>query len=137
MILRFCLLPLVLVGGLQAHAANVVATYRFEAGFSPRPGMEQITIHDDGVVMFESEYQNPGSQPKDRESFVLARLDTDRVAAMVKKLDFIHEKDLIDEDQGKPMCAGAPSSTYSISDGRRTATSGEMKLTRPSRSARS
>ena len=100
--------------------ANVLVQYSRNAGFSPTPGSETITIEDNGVVSFHSEYRNRADGQVTVTDYVLAELNSDRVAALKQLVPSIKQSDLKDQQEGQPLCTDAPSSSMTIPWGRRS-----------------
>jgi hypothetical protein len=102
-----------------AHAAQVIARYDYNAGFSLKPGSEYVEIYNNGSVRFHSEYYDRQTQKMDVKDYRLAVLRLGQIKAMTSNLAIFKESDLIDEDAGKPMCTDAPSTEYSVFQGKK------------------
>lgn len=98
----------------SAQAAQDLVIYRHSAGFSPRPGWEQLTVQDDGKVRFHSEYRNRATGKKDVTSKLIAKLSKERTEALLASLKLIRENDLKDKNANSPRCTDAPSSSISV-----------------------
>lgn len=104
----------------SAQAAEVLVEYAYNAGFSPRPGSEMVQILSDGQVLFSSSYRNRKTGKTEDTNYVLANLNQERVDALKAALPSIKAKDLVDQQEGKPMCTDAPSSEIRVAWGRKS-----------------
>lgn len=111
------ILTAVILLSASAHAAQDLVTYRHNAGFSPRPGWQELTIQDDGKVRFHSEYFNRNTRKKEITNKLIAKLSKERTEALQAQLSLIKESDLKEENADSPKCTDAPSSSITVSGG--------------------
>lgn len=109
---------------ISAHAAEELVKYEYNAGFSIRPGSETVTLTADGKVILKSKYLNRQTGQYETTVAVVARLNPDRVTAIKGLLPQIKESDLINQNEGEPMCTDAPSSQLRVVEGNRNVTFG-------------
>lgn len=100
----------------SAHAAQDLVTYSRSAGFSPRPGYETVRIQEDGKVRFYSQYLNRKTNKKEITDKLIAKLSSERTAALKAILSKIKEDDLKDQDANRPRCMDAPSSGIAVGE---------------------
>lgn len=111
---------------LSAHASDVLARYEYNSGYSPKPGSESVTIHDDGSVIFQSDYVSPQDGVRISRRNTIAQLSKDRVKALKGEILDIKPGDLVDKQAGQPGCADAPSTRYTVISGEEIVIAQEM-----------
>lgn len=109
-----CISLLAVFLSTTTFAADELARYERNAGFSPRSGSEALTIDTEGRVEFNSEYFDRRSGRYEIRRVEVARLDRGLINGLRASLRQIHARDLRDEQEGQPRCTDAPSYWFSV-----------------------
>ena len=112
--MKFAIATAAMFVSLSANAAQELVRYSYSAGFSPRPGWENVVIQDDGKVRFHSEYYDRKTGKQEIRDVIVAKLSAERIKAIQALLPKIKADDLQDESPDAPLCTDAPSHQMTV-----------------------
>lgn len=87
----------------------IVAEVVVACGFCPKPGAQGVRIYDNGLVA--SFASTRGEKEK---LTTLAQLEESATRKLIELAESMPSEELIDQQEGQPMCMDAPTTTYLV-----------------------